>query len=498
MAGKESGMTTVAHRFAADFLSFDKNRPSAEATGTRAQAQAQAQAQVQAHAHTQAVSLAGGLDFVFVHTAACPPSAHSVRLFTQQKSNSSIDTGAVDPTFGKSGRTTPCSENGHLVIEEISSSGSVPKLIARNPTSFDYLLLAGQIVRGGKQNRGINADILIGANSSIEIPVTCVEQGRWSDASSHDFSNDFSHGGFEPPSVRSAKMRSVHAQRRVGDAATADQSAVWEEISAMQSAVRAESASNDLLQSIAHARFSREAPRAQTIEPAHAHHLAQLDRELAALEEQRHRLIHALQDTSQENAAQFDALRKRLLEVEQQSSALRKQQLQALRRPQVMPYVVQPDAMHNANIAAKGACGLLLFFNGKFMTGDIFANPDWFASVYDDLRDAALLSWDVTARANAEQLRVTSRRATFPVEQTARTILRDALAGEWDERKSIGSGRSLILNHPFIESSMIVGNEDTPLHILLGTTLDGASRGPRSPRVFRTPRVSDVHEGEDE
>lgn len=485
-------MTTVAHRFAADFLSFDKNWPGAEATGT------QTDAQVQARARTRAVSLASGLDFVFAYTTACPPSAHSVRLFTHQKSAPSNDSSTVDPASGESGRTTAAPENGHLVIEEISSSGSVPKLIARNPTSFDYLLLAGQIVRGGKQNRGINADILIRANSSIEIPVTCVEQGRWSDTGSHNFSNDFSHGGFEPPSVRSWKMRSVHARRRVGDAATADQSAVWEEISAMQSAVRAESASNDLLQSIAHARFAREAPRAQTIEPERANHLAQLDRDLEALEAQRRGLMHALQDTSQDNAAQFDALRKRLLEVERLSSALRRQQIQALRRPQVMPYVVQPDAIENANIAAKGACGFLLFFHGKFVTGDIFANPDWLASVYDDLRDAALLSWDAMARANAPQFRMTPSRAAFPVEQTARTILRDALAGDWDERKSIGSGRSLILNHPFIESSMIVGNEDTPLHILLGTTHDGASRGPRSLRVFRDARVGDVHEGDDE
>jgi hypothetical protein len=480
MAGKESGMTTVAHRFAADFLSFDKNSPATDAA-----VGAPAGNHTPARARTRAVSLAGGLDFVFVHTAACPLSAHSVRLFTHQKSGRSTDSGAADPTFGKP---------DHLLIEETSSSGSVPKLFARNPTSFDYLLLAGQIVRGGKQNRGINADILIGANSSIEIPVTCVEQGRWSHADSNDFSNDFSHGGFEPPSVRSAKMRSVHARRRVGGAAIADQSAVWDEISVMQNAVRAESVSSDLLQSIAHARSARETPRPQTIDPARADRLAELDRELAVLEEQRHGLIRALQDLSPEHAARFDELRKRLLEVEQQASALRRQQMEALRRPQVMPYVVQPDAMHNANMAAKGACGLLLFFYGKFISGDIFANPDWFASVYDDLRDAALLSWDVTARANAAQFRFTSRRATYPVEQTARTVLRDALAGEWDERKSIGSGRSLILNHPFIESSMIVGNEDTPLHILLGTTHDAASRGPRSSRVFRTPSMRNALE----
>jgi hypothetical protein len=492
MAGKESGMTTVAHRFAADFLSFDKNNPSQDATAAEPSG-----THAPARARTRAISLAGGLDFVFVHTAACPPSAQSVRLFTHQKSGPSTHTKAVDPMFGKPGRTTAASESGQLVIEETSSSGSVPKLFARNPTSFDYLLLAGQIVRGGKQNRGINADILIGANSSIEIPVTCVEQGRWSHADSKDFSNDFSHGGFEPPSVRSAKMRSVHARRRVGGAAIADQSAVWDEISVMQNAVRADSASNDLLESITHARVARESSHTQAPDRSRIERLAELDRTLAVLEEQRRGLLRALQDVSPENPARFDELRTSLLEVEQRSSALRKEQLQSLRRPTIPPHVVRAESMHQADIAAKGACGLLLFFHGNFVSGDIFANPDWFASLYGDLRDAALLSWDVLHRQDAAQSRRTSRGATFPVEQTARTILRDALAGDWDERTSIGSGRSLILNHPFIESSMIVGNEDTPLHILLGTTHDATSRGPRTSRRLRSFLPTELMEGDE-
>jgi hypothetical protein len=292
-------------------------------------------------------------------------------------------------------------------------------------------------------------------------------------------------------------MRSVHARRRVGGAAIADQSAVWDEISVMQNAVRADSASNDLLESITHARVARESSHTQAPDRSRIERLAELDRTLAVLEEQRRGLLRALQDVSAENPARFDELRAALLDVEQRSSALRKEQLQSLRRPTIPPHVVRAESMHQADIAAKGACGLLLFFHGNFVSGDIFANPDWFASLYGDLRDAALLSWDVLHRQDAAQSRRTSREATFPAEQTARTILRDALAGDWDERKSIGSGRSLILNHPFIESSMIVGNEDTPLHILLGTTHDAASRGPRTSRRLRSFLPTELMDGDE-
>ena len=65
-------------------------------------------------------------------------------------------------------------------IREVSESGSVPELIAQNPTDADVLLYDGEELIGAKQNRILNVTVLVGAESMLTIPVSCVEQGRWS------------------------------------------------------------------------------------------------------------------------------------------------------------------------------------------------------------------------------------------------------------------------------------------------------------------------------
>jgi len=142
-----------------------------------------------------------------------------------------------------------------LVIEE-KGGGSVPVLIARNLTDRPILVLAGQLIRGGKQNRGVNADAIVPAGGSIEIPVTCVEQGRWSGGGIGKFSRE----GIEPTFIRSAKMRSIHRLRReVGQESDrsgvsrehhADQREVWEQIAAFREHCEIGDHSTDLLDAL--------------------------------------------------------------------------------------------------------------------------------------------------------------------------------------------------------------------------------------------------------
>ena len=114
-----------------------------------------------------------------------------------------------------------------LKITEVSEGGRVPVLKVDN-TAGDrpVLLLDGEVVEGGKQNRIINATIIVLAGIVVDIPVSCVEQGRWERASDR-----FSAGS----SVFRAKSRVVHKRGVTMNLQShadyrSDQGAVWDEV----------------------------------------------------------------------------------------------------------------------------------------------------------------------------------------------------------------------------------------------------------------------------
>jgi hypothetical protein len=67
-----------------------------------------------------------------------------------------------------------------LSITETSQSGDVPELAVTNPLDDDVLLYDGEELVGAKQNRILNVTVLVGARTTLPIPVSCVEEGRWS------------------------------------------------------------------------------------------------------------------------------------------------------------------------------------------------------------------------------------------------------------------------------------------------------------------------------
>lgn len=58
-------------------------------------------------------------------------------------------------------------------------AGAVNKLTVQNKTSSPVLLMGGDIIQGGRQDRVVSEDQIIAARSLQDIPVFCVEQGRW-------------------------------------------------------------------------------------------------------------------------------------------------------------------------------------------------------------------------------------------------------------------------------------------------------------------------------
>lgn len=117
-------------------------------------------------------------------------------------------------------------EIGAVTIQEVSESGAVPFLSLRNCGENPVLILDGEEIIGGKQNRIMNTTVIVMAGCSIRINVSCVEAGRW-----NPLSLNFTSG----KSIFRATSRAVHKQgvtnslRREG-VPVSNQGAVWNEV----------------------------------------------------------------------------------------------------------------------------------------------------------------------------------------------------------------------------------------------------------------------------
>jgi hypothetical protein len=101
-------------------------------------------------------------------------------------------------------------------------SGEVNRLVLINHSDRPLLLLAGEIVTGGKQDRVIGADRIVPPQSEpIDLSVFCVEPGRWT-GSSDKFQG--SAALMAQPSVRNRAMAEQNQQQ------------VWAEVRKSQAA----------------------------------------------------------------------------------------------------------------------------------------------------------------------------------------------------------------------------------------------------------------------
>ena len=119
-------------------------------------------------------------------------------------------------------------KRGFIEITEISEGGSVPDLEVSNKSHEDVIILDGEELIGAKQNRIVNTTIVVAATSKLKIPVSCVEQRRWS-YSSPSFSASKS---MAYSSLRRKKYEHVTASLRRDSSYTTDQSAIWSDVDA--------------------------------------------------------------------------------------------------------------------------------------------------------------------------------------------------------------------------------------------------------------------------
>jgi hypothetical protein len=111
---------------------------------------------------------------------------------------------------------------GSVEVTEVDQGGSVQELLVHNPTESYLLIYEGSLLKGAKQNRVINATLLLPPRSKQVIPASCVEQGRWRYASPGFTSSPYSSPQFLRKSIRTQ----IHKRSNL----MGSQGQVWEDI----------------------------------------------------------------------------------------------------------------------------------------------------------------------------------------------------------------------------------------------------------------------------
>ena len=151
--------------------------------------------------------------------------------------------------------------SGEVIVTE---AGSVPGLIRRQPVNGirhdraevnrlvlvnnskrPLLLLAGEIVSGGKQDRVIGKDRIVPPESDpVDLSVFCVEPGRWVATSEHFGASEAMYGKAVagPVHVSAPPPMAMMAQPSVRGKAMADkdQNEVWNEVNKQRAAMTVE------------------------------------------------------------------------------------------------------------------------------------------------------------------------------------------------------------------------------------------------------------------
>ncbi|NUO52430.1 MAG: hypothetical protein HOV80_26580 [Polyangiaceae bacterium] len=116
----------------------------------------------------------------------------------------------------------------------------VDTLVIENKDKLPILILAGTMVKGGKQDRQIGEDVVVPSGKTLDISAFCVEQGRWNGTRDGKDTG----GKFVPQKVLATnKVRAAGQHDK-------DQSEVWKEVASANSAHDKKSASGTFMASV--------------------------------------------------------------------------------------------------------------------------------------------------------------------------------------------------------------------------------------------------------
>jgi hypothetical protein len=108
---------------------------------------------------------------------------------------------------------------GRAAVRE-TGEGSVNTLVVENTGDKPILVLAGTLLKGGKQDRQVGQDFIVPARTGVSADAFCVEHGRWTAA----------REGVDTEGVFEAKRALATKAVRSKAQYESDQSGVWDEV----------------------------------------------------------------------------------------------------------------------------------------------------------------------------------------------------------------------------------------------------------------------------
>lgn len=142
---------------------------------------------------------------------------------------------------GSDRESSPALQGGSEFEQQAGGDAArVDTLVIENRGELPILVLAGTIVKGGKQDRQIGEDFVVPAKQTVDVSAFCVEQGRWNGTREGS-----STGGrfTAQATLATGKVRAAGQYDK-------DQSAVWKQVEQATDAHDKKTASGTLLAAV--------------------------------------------------------------------------------------------------------------------------------------------------------------------------------------------------------------------------------------------------------
>src|SRR5688572_7296768 len=130
-----------------------------------------------------------------------------------------------------------------IKITESGSSGTVNNLVIENISKDTIIIITGDVIKGGKQDRIVSNDIVLAPSTGKKnLPVYCVESGRWS--SGDQVRSSARSNATVSSNNAAAEFKTYHSKgsvslRKVVEKEK-DQSKVWSKVDELNSANKTE------------------------------------------------------------------------------------------------------------------------------------------------------------------------------------------------------------------------------------------------------------------